>query len=285
MSDTPKVFVIILNWDGKDRLLDCLRSVYGLSYPNFEAVIVDNASRDGSLEEAKTMFCRAHFILNPENVGFSAGMNVGIRFALSRGAEYVWILNNDAECRTDSLSALVSAARSHASEALYSPRILQSDGSDWFSGGKIDYFRMRTVHVPASPDKMKRTSYGTGFLTGCALFIPRRVIEKIGLFDEGYFLYYEDADYSVRAKEKGFGLRVAPRAVVVHGERSSTREEKPYWLVRSGLRFFAKHTPFPLRPWMWAFVRLRRMKNVIDSLRGKKESAPVSSAYADFRAA
>ncbi|HWQ60360.1 MAG TPA: glycosyltransferase family 2 protein [Candidatus Fimivivens sp.] len=284
MSDAPKVFIVILNWNGKERLLACLRSVFFLAYGNYEVVVVDNASRDGSLEEAKTLFSRAHFILNSDNLGFAAGMNIGIRFALSRGAEYVWILNNDAECRKDTLSTLVSVALTYGPRALFSPRILNSDGSEWFSGGKVDYIRMRTAHVAAPEVRAGITSYQTGYLTGCALFIPRQILEVTGLLDEEYFLYYEDADYSLRAKKNGFGLRVVPGAVVIHGEQSVGSKEKPYWLVRSGLRFFAAHTPPLLRPWIWVYVRLRRLKNVLDSLRGMKEAAPVSSAYADFRA-
>jgi len=124
MSDSPKVFVVILNWNGKDGLIDCLRSVFALSYGNFEVIVVDNASRDGSIETTKASFSRAHFILNPENLGFSSGMNVGIRFALSQGAEYVWLLNNDTECERKSLSELVSVSESEKKSTLYSPKIL-----------------------------------------------------------------------------------------------------------------------------------------------------------------
>ena len=127
--------------------------------------------------------------------------------------------------------------------------------------------------------------YTTGYLSGCALFLPRKAIERIGLFDEGYFLYYEDADLSVRARKKGCGLLVVPQATVVHSEQSTENPEKTYWLVRSGLRFFREHTPAPLRLWVWIYTLLRRVKNKIDKLQGKREALPVSVAYADFKAA
>jgi len=283
MKRLPKVFVVILNWNGKDRLADCLRSVFALSYGNFEVVVVDNASRDGSIEDVKNFFSRAHFILNKENVGFSMGMNVGIRFALSKGAEYVWILNNDAECDREALSVLVSAAETHKNPAIFSPRILSPEGWDWFSGGKINYRRMRAEHVFVSDESSDGNPYPTGYLSGCALFLPKKSIEIVGLFDEGYFLYYEDADLSVRALKKGLDLLVVPKASVIHGEQSTENPEKIYWLVRSGLRFFKAHTPSFLRPWMWVYTLLRRLKNKVDKFRGKKEALPVSSAYADFR--
>jgi GT2 family glycosyltransferase len=283
MNDLPKVFVVILNWNGGDRLAVCLRSVFALAYGNFEVVVVDNASRDGSLESAKNRFSRAHFVLNSENLGFAAGMNVGIRFALSKGAEYVWILNNDAECDRNALSELVYAAQSSERSELYSPRILTPEGVEWFTAGRIDYVRMRAEHIRAAASGKTGNPYSTGYLSGCALFMPRKVIEKVGLFDEAYFLYYEDADYSVRAAKKGVERLVVPKASVIHAEISSENPEKTYWLVISGLQFFRSHTPLALRPWMAFYIVLRRVKNGIDKLRGKKEAFPVSSAYADFR--
>ncbi|MEI7749737.1 MAG: glycosyltransferase family 2 protein [Candidatus Moraniibacteriota bacterium] len=281
MEHPPKVFVIILNWNGQDCLASCLRSVFALDYRNTEIVIVDNASRDGSLEEAKKSFSRAHFILNTENLGFAAGMNVGIRFALSKGADYVWILNNDVECKKNSLSALVSAAIAHEKPAFFSPHILTPKGISWFSGGKIDYFRMRAEHTLDVDTFSLEAPYPTGYLSGCALFFPRKAIEAVGLFDEGYFLYYEDTDLSVRAEKKGLELLVVPKSVVLHSEKSEENPEKIYWLVRSGLRFFRAHTPILVRPWMWIYISMRRIKNGIDKLQGKKGALPVSAAYAD----
>ncbi|NTW46047.1 MAG: glycosyltransferase family 2 protein [Candidatus Moranbacteria bacterium] len=284
MGSSPKVFVIILNFDGRTRLVAALRSVFSLSYDNFEVVVVDNASKDGSIEEAKRLFPKAHFILNPDNVGFAAGMNVGIRFALSRGAAYLFLLNNDAVCHRSTLSRLVSVAVSGGSRSLLSPIIRKKDGKTWFSGGKIDFLRMRTVHVEQRK-KHGKEPYRTGYLSGCALLLPKSAIERVGLLDEGYFLYYEDADYSVRAKRKGYRLLVVPEAEVVHEEQSVSNPEKTYWLVRSGVRFFVRHTPWYFRPWVWAYLRLRKVKNAIDVSRGKKEALPVSSAYADSRTA
>jgi GT2 family glycosyltransferase len=283
MSNVPKVFIVILNWNGRERLNACLRSVFALTYGNFDVVVVDNASLDGSLEAAKALFSRAHFILNQENVGFAVGMNVGIRFSLSKGAEYVWILNNDVECDRNALSELVLAAQVSSGPALYSPRILTPDGAEWFVGGRIDYCRMRSEHVAPSGINTNENPYQTGYLCGCSLLLSRKVIELVGLFDETYFLYYEDVDYSVRALKKGLGLIMVPKATIIHSESSTENPEKLYWLVLSGLRFFKAHTPLVLRPWVAFYTVLRRVKNGFDKLRGKKEAAPVSAAYDDFR--
>jgi len=98
----PKIFIIILNFNGQDVLAQCLSSVYQSDYLNFEVVVVDNNSSDGSLEQAMKSFSRVHFIKNSENFGFSKGNNVGIRWALEKFADYVLVLNNDAVIDNDS---------------------------------------------------------------------------------------------------------------------------------------------------------------------------------------
>lgn len=281
METSPKVFVVILNKDGRGCLPDCLRGVFNLTYPNFEVVVVDNASRDGSIEAVKSLFGRVHYILNEKNLGFAAGMNVGIRYALSRGARYVWILNDDAIVSRDALSALVAVATSSAAPVFLSPLIRTPSGKVWFAGGRIDWLRMRAVHTGHPSGIREKAPYVTGYLSGCALFLSRDGIGRTGLFDEGYFLYYEDADLSVRAKKAGVDLLVVPEAVVAHAERSTGNSEKPYWLVRSGLRFFRFHLPFMLRPWGAVFLCLRKMKNRIDVRAGLKEAERVARAYAD----
>jgi GT2 family glycosyltransferase len=278
--ESPKVFVVILNKDGKDCLPECLRGVFGLTYPNFEVVVIDNASRDGSMEAARRDFGRVHFILNEENVGFAAGMNVGIRYARSRGAQYVWILNNDAAPGRDALTELVRVAE-RESDAILSPLVLSPSGKTWFAGGRIDWIRMRAIHVDPPVDTHTNEPYETGYLSGCALFLPKKAIETIGLFDEDYFLYYEDADYSVRAHEAGFQTLVVPKSVVVHGEQSETHPEKVYWLVRSGLRFFRTHATWWQRPYLTCYIALRKLKNRNNLKQSSEEARLVAQAYAD----
>ena len=110
MKNFPKVFIIILNYNGQDVIKKCLASVFKNEYADFEVVVVDNNSTDGSLEAAKNNFSKAHFIKNEANLGFSAGNNVGIRFALERMAKYVLLLNNDTEVEKDFLEKLVAVA-------------------------------------------------------------------------------------------------------------------------------------------------------------------------------
>jgi len=283
MEKRPKVFVIILNYNGKDVLKKCLLSVFKNDYPNFETVLVDNNSTDGSLEMAKADFSKANFIKNEENLGFSSGNNVGIRFALERMADYVLLLNNDVEVEKDFLSRLVDIGEKNPKIGILSPLIFNGNTKQiWFSGGTISWLRMKSFHKRSA-----KTSdfYESPFLTGCSMLVKKEVFKKIGLFDEDYFLYWEDADFSLRAGKAGFEKVVVTSSWVYHFEKSEkNKESKIYWLVISGLIFFKKNTPAYLKPWTSFYLLLRKSKNYADLLIGKNKLAPVvRKAYKDFK--
>ncbi|MFA6973942.1 MAG: glycosyltransferase family 2 protein [Parcubacteria group bacterium] len=279
----PKIFIIILNYNGRDFIKKCLTSVFKVDYPNFEVVVVDNDSSDGSLEEAKNSFSKAHFIKNEANLGFSTGNNVGIRFALERMAKYVLLLNNDTEVEADFLTKLVEVAEREEKIGIASPVILNgADKQVWFAGGKIDWLTMGTKHkTKVAQDDF----YETGFITGCAMLVKANVFKAIGLLDEDYFLYWEDADFSVRAKKAGFKNVVVSGSWAYHFEKSEQeKKNKTYWLIVSGLLFFKKNTPTILKPWITGYVFLRRIKNLADVLLKRNEFAPVvQKAYKDFK--
>ena len=147
MKNFPKVFIIVLNYNGRDVIKRCLSSVFKADYPNFEVIFVDNNSKDGSFEIAKANFSRAVFIRNEENLGFATGCNVGIKFALERMADYVLLLNMDTEVEKDFLSRLVEVAQSQDHIGLLSPVIFNGQNKQiWFSGGKINWLNMKSVH-------------------------------------------------------------------------------------------------------------------------------------------
>ncbi|MCX6763624.1 MAG: glycosyltransferase family 2 protein [Candidatus Moranbacteria bacterium] len=282
MKHCPKVFTIILNYNGKQVIKPCLSSVFKIDYPNFEVVVVDNNSKDGSLEMAKSDFSKAHFIQNLENLGFASGNNVGIRFALERTAEYILLLNNDTEVEKDFLKNLIEAAELDKNAGLLSPVIFNKiNHKIWFSGGRIDWLRMRTEHFFNSRTE---DSYATGYVSGCAMLVKAEVFKKIGLLDEDYFLYWEDADFSWRARQAGFKNRVVSSSWAYHTEQSADKKEpKIYWLVVSGLIFFKKNTPLFLRPWIIGYTLLRRLKNQIDVIFRRDQTVlAVKKAYQDF---
>jgi GT2 family glycosyltransferase len=281
-TQQPTVFIIVLNFNGKDTLIDCLSSIYQSDYLNFEVVLVDNDSKDGSFEKARKLFSRAHFIKNSNNLGFSKGNNVGIRFALEKFADYVLILNNDTLVEKTTLSTLVKVMDENPKVGVSSPVIFSADEKIWFAGGCIDWFKMKTYHLTKVDSSLP---YATQYVSGCAMLVRKDVFKKIGLFDERFFLYYEDADFSVRAKKDGFDLSIVPSASIRHFEQSNDKNSlKIYWLVLSGLLFFYTNASFLQKIWIFFYVILRKMKNSYDFIFSKNEIARyVHQAYRDFK--
>lgn len=283
MKSFPKVFIIILNYNGYELIRRCLSSVFKIEYSNFEVVVVDNCSTDGSFELAKTHFGKASFIRNQANMGFSAGNNAGIRFALERRADYVLLLNNDTEVEKEFLLKLVEAAESERRIGVVSPVIFDASSREvWFSGGVIDWWRMKALHCRDIDMVEQKESQ---FISGCAMLIKADVFKSVGLLDEQFFLYWEDVDFSLRSRMRGYKNMVVRSSWVYHFEKSErNREQKTYWLVLSGLLFFRKHTPWFFRPWVAFYLMLRKTKNAIDVTIGRGSMAKiVQKAYQDFK--
>lgn len=251
----PRVFVIIVNWNRRDDTIECLESFRRVTYPNFHLLVVDNASCDDSVQAVQSRCPQAMVLQLPENLRFAGGNNAGLREFLKSSDDYALLLNNDTTVEPDFLYHLVSAAQSDENIGLVSPKILYYDKPDviWFAGGVVKpawgyarHYGLRR-RDDGTFDRKKQVT----FLTGCCLLIKRRVVEKIGFFDEGFYLYSEDADYCLRAQKAGFTLLYEPRARIYHRVSSSTggAYNLKKWVLRyrSLFRLTRKHsTPFTL---------------------------------------
>lgn len=282
MDNFPKVFIIILNYNSADVLSCCLSSVFRVNFPNFEVIVVDNNSQDGSLETARSQFPRCHCIKNSVNLGYSAGNNVGIKFTLDHGADWVLLLNSDTEVTPDFLSRLMETAHKFPRAGILSPLVYDANGKIWFAGGKINWRKMKTGHYFFPKNK---TAYKSEIISGCAMMIKKEVFQKIGLLDEDFFLYWEDADFSLRARRAGYELLIVPASRIKHREISEqTPKNKVYWLVISGLIFFRKNAKGPWKIWIKLYFMGRKIKNRIDLKFKRNEMAPVvRKAYLDFK--
>ena len=282
MDRFPKVFIIVLSYNGGELIKNCLKSLEKVDYPNLHVLVPDNGSTDDSVAQIKRFFPKVKVIRNEDNRGFAAGNNVGIEYALKEGADYCLLLNQDTEVEPDFLKKLIKVASKDPKIGLLSPLIYWKRTKQvWFSKGKINWFNMKTYH---EKKEVSGKPFESCFLTGCSLLIKKEVLEEIGFLDDKFFLYWEDADFSVRARRAGFKAVVVPNSVIYHYEASETmNKNKIYWLVLSGLIFFNKNTPLVLRPWVWFFVKLRRAKNWLDRKMNKGDLAnSVYKAYKDF---
>ena len=237
------VFITIVNFNGVKDTIDCLNSIdrLDISDINLTVVVVDNASTDESFTEIsnfKLQNSNFKLIKNEDNLGFSGGHNVGIKYALENGAEYIIVLNNDVILDKSLIKELVKSAKNDNNAGLISPKIYFAKGFEfhkdrykenelgkiiWYAGGNMDWNNVIGEHEGVyEVDKgqfSKRKE--TDFASGCCMLIKKEVVEKTGDFDERYFLYYEDNDLSQRAREKGFGIVFEPGAIMWHKNAGS----------------------------------------------------------------
>ena len=225
----PKVYIIIINWNGLDDTLECLDSVYQLEYFNFEVIVVDNCSSDDSVVTIPIKFPRVTLIRNSKNLGFTGGNNVAMRHAVAQGADYVWLLNNDTVVRPDSLSKLVEGAEQSPDIGLASPLIYHYDTPDkiQFMGARADFAHFSVTAIDDPHELDRQQVQHTLTLWGTALLIKRSVIETIGYLSDKYFAYVEDRDYSLRALRADYRNIVRPDAHIFHKGSKSTGHHSP----------------------------------------------------------
>ncbi len=276
-----KITIIIVNYNAGEDLLTCLRSVYE-SQMNPMIVVVDNGSRDGSLERCKDAYPKAHYIINSRNVGFASGVNIGVRFALERGTSKVVLLNPDAVLGRDCLS-LICKALDDTTIGIAAPLIYKTqDKTLWFAGGRVNFKKQRVEHHTSIPTR--KDPQDTEFITGCVMAIHARAFQLVELFDEQFFLYYEDADFTRRTQDAGLRTVVVSEAVAWHAEKSSNNpDSKTYHLVLSGLLFFYKHGSRVQKLRSRAVTVLRRVSCDVRVLfSGDEHSKNLQNAFKDF---
>ncbi len=198
-SPSPRVAVIILNWNGKEDTLECLASVGQLDYPNYEVVVVDNGSSDDSTNAISKQYPDVTVLQTGENLGYAGGNNVGIRWALGHDADFVFLLNNDTIVSPDLLSAFVSAENILPANSVLGAKIFFYDKSDtlWFAGGRWQSESNRLEHI--GHDQANGPDFNhfaqVDYITGCALFASAATFKEVGLLDESFFLTYEETDW------------------------------------------------------------------------------------------
>jgi GT2 family glycosyltransferase len=279
----PRVAIIVLNWNGKKDTLECLESLRHIDYANHEIVAVDQNSADGSGDAIGGAFPDVTLIQNEENLGFAEGNNVGIRYALSAGAEYVALLNNDTTVASNFVRALVDAARAMPDFDIFGPKIVfyKDPNLIWAAGSAINW--RRGTCMQRGYGEVDRGQYDTptevNALTGCAMMIHRKVFETIGLFDGRFYLYYEETDWCARAQRAGFRLLYVPAPVVRHKVSSTIGAASPtivFYMVRNNLLFIAKNGVGLRRLWLLARALLAAGRTICSGLvKGRRKDAVV----------
>ena len=251
-TENPLVFIVILTWNGKDDTLECLRSIRTVTYHNFKTLVVDNASHDGTGKAVSDEFPDVDYILNENNLRFSGGNNVGIRHALESGAEYIMLLNNDTIVDNDFLTRLVEVAQEDQDVGMAGPKIYyhRDPKRIWYAGGKIEWWKGAISHIGVreiDKGQYDRTAE-TDYITGCCVLVKRNVIEKIGMLDDAFYIYGEDADWSVRASRAGYRLMYVHSSMIWHKVSVSTGGHfswfKNWNKLKSQMRLLGRYAPW-----------------------------------------
>jgi N-acetylglucosaminyl-diphospho-decaprenol L-rhamnosyltransferase len=253
-----KMAVIIVNYNGAAYLHNCLSSVeHFLHNIPHDIVVVDNASKDRSLNLIREEFPQARIICNHENLGFAAAMNQGIK---ATNASYLLWLNPDAELLDNGFDELYSYMERHPKTGILGPQIVNPDHSIQLScrsfpsyeTALFNRYSLLTRLFPNNPFSRKylKTNWNhqnvtdTDWVSGCCLLVRREMIQQIGLLDESFFMYCEDVDFCRRAWNSGWKVQYHPSAHVMHQIAGSSRKVKTKMVWehhRSMWHYYKKH--------------------------------------------
>jgi GT2 family glycosyltransferase len=216
----PKVTIIILVYNNYKDTKECLNSLRKITYSSYEVVVVDNGSTDSSVKMLEEEYPQHTFIFNDENMGFAGGVNTGIRYAIKQNACYILLLGNDVVVDKEFLEPLVVEMEGNPSVAIVGSKVYYYDKPNVinFAGGKVNLWRGGTLHIGAGKNDMGQyeQSKKQEYQDGCSMVIRASVIDKLGLFDTIYFLYYEEVDFCCRAKKVGYEIINVPQSKVWH---------------------------------------------------------------------
>lgn len=242
----PRVSCIVLNWNGWKNTVECLNALKECTYPRLTVIVVDNGSTDDSVARIRAAFPDIMLLESGKNLGFAGGNNIGIRCALTHGADSVWLLNNDTKPTPDALSALVAKTESDRQIGAVASVCYYSDAPETvqvWAGARINLWigYARNTTTPHEDDWFDA-------LYGASLLIVRAALEDAGLLDEGFFFYLEETEFCLRLRKKGWRLAAAPDSRVLHMFSASLGNNmliRDRYFTASGLRILRLHSHVP----------------------------------------
>lgn len=262
-ADEPLIGAVVLNWNGLQDTLECIASLHRSTYRNIQIIVVDNASTDGSQHVLQRCHEVTILLRSRKNVGYAGGNNIGIRWALDHGAEYVWVLNNDTVVHPDAASHLIARMRQDPSIGICGSTLVYHDDRDTIqalAGAHYCPWTTRIAYVgqgrklherPNSPSIVESQ---LDYVHGAAAFGRTACLDAIGLMREDYFAFFEELDWASRLKGR-FRLGWSPESVVFHKEGRTTGTNRDpsrrsqfadYYGMRNRILYTRRHHPVAL---------------------------------------
>jgi len=252
-SSDPSVCYVVLNWNQPGLTAECLESLAVQAYANYHVVVVDNGSTDGSAGLLAERFPWVTMLELQDNVGYSAGNNAGIDYALAQGADYILLLNNDTLVDPHMLARLVAAAEADPSIGIAGPTMYYAEPPTliWGSENRIDWRTGSLIRgqmgETADQQRLDRLPpRPVDYVDTCAALIRREVFERIGGMNDDYFINFDDLDLNVRASKAGYQIVYVPAARMWHRVSLTMGQASPattYYMTRNALIFFWSHAP------------------------------------------
>jgi GT2 family glycosyltransferase len=241
--------IVVLNWRNASGTVACLDSLKNSTASGLAVIVVDNGSGDDSVSVIRQRHPDLPLLETGANLGYAGGNNVGIRYALEHGAEYVGILNNDTLVDPDFLQPLLATNQLTPDGAITTPMICETEEPEiiWALGARIDWKTATSHRLHAGEQRAvwkDRAPHTVDFALGTALLAPRPIWERAGQIDESFFLYYEETDWCVRAQRLGIPSLSAPASCVWHEAGAGGGRTSPqitYYMTRNALRFLKRN--------------------------------------------
>lgn len=266
ISNMKHIYISLIHFNNNEDTIACLESLENVKKKDFSlsVLVLDNGSSEVFVSLLKPKNYTLTIVRSDVNKGFSGGHNDNITQALQGGASHICILNNDTTLDPNFLHELLAVCETHPAAGIVVPKIYFAKGSEyhkdrykkdelgkvlWYGGGNMDWQNVISYH--RGVDEVDTGQYDhiaeTEIATGCCMFVKREVFERVGVFDDRYFLYYEDADLSIRVKRKNYTIVFVPTAHVWHGNARSTGGAgsalQDYYISRNRLLFGMLYAP------------------------------------------
>ncbi|MBF0547488.1 MAG: glycosyltransferase family 2 protein [Candidatus Riflebacteria bacterium] len=264
---TSRVGAVMLTWNQKEMTLSGLESLSKLKDPKPVVLLVDNGSRDGTVEAVREKFPGVQILALPENIGFCAANNRGAEFLLKNSEiQYLLFLNNDIEIEPETVSLLEKFMDSHPSAAICGPLIYYYNPKDiiWAAGGRIFTDLMWfPPHLKGKKNPGLIKPRQVDYIHGCSIMVKRSAIEQYGLFDERLFIYHDEVDLCLRLKKAGYEVWLVPKSVLYHKVSLAVGQHSPmmiYYTARNKILFWNKHGKIKDLPKFFVFHLVKLIK-------------------------
>lgn len=256
---------VLVNWNLKAETLECVRSLLSAGLAVERIVVVDNGSTDGSVSALEAEFGAAlPIVAAAKNFGYAAGVNLGVRHALTLGADWLCLMNNDTTVAPDFVAALTRAAHAARTYAILAPLIFYDREPDriWYCGDRLVAGTLFTRSLYRDQHVKSRLIpvLPVDFVSGCGMIVRRDVFAACGFLDESLFMYGEEVDYCWRARMAGYQLAVITGARMWHKVSASASRNQPlahYLRVQNQNRFYRVYARGLQRPMMFLLSGLR----------------------------